>query len=111
MSCAIVSVIYGVPLNREVSEKISEWEDTGDERWTDECGFEMLYSASGNYHVGYCGVELCQLRPYSDQLVSELLLKPTQAQMDEAKQLVDALEPELRALAGDLDVYLVWSDS
>ncbi len=111
MSYAIIKVIYGVPLNEDISRKISEWEEQEDERWTDDCGFEQLYSASGSEYVGYCGVELCELESYGNQPLSDLVLTPTAEQKKEALELLNALEPELRALAGKPDVYLVWSDS
>lgn len=115
MSCAIVSVVYGVPLNEAVSKKIREWEAEDDERWTDErtgqCGFTTLYSASGDDLFGYCGVELCQLESYANEKLSALKTVPTELQKAEAERLVAALNPKLRKLAGDIDVYLVWHDS
>ena len=111
MSYAIVQVIYGVPVTQEVSDKIKEWEDEGDDRWSDNCGFKMLYSASGSDHIGYCGVNLCRLNSYGNQSISELVLTPTPEQIAEAIKKIEQLEPELRKLAGKPDVYLIWSDS
>lgn len=111
MSYSIVKVIYGVPLNEEVSNKMDEWEDSGDDRWYDGCGFTTLYSASGDPTPGYCGVELCTLKSYANQCVSELPLVPKAPQVQEAMKKIALLDPELRELAGKPDVYLIWSDA
>lgn len=115
MSYAIVHVIVGVPLNEAVSNKIREWEDEGDERWTDghegQCGFTTLYSASGGDLCGYCGVNIDALESYGNELVSNVRFEPTAEETANAKLLVEQLDPELRKLAGEFGVYFIWSDS
>lgn len=115
MSCAIVTVIYGVPLTTEVSKKIYEWEDEGDERWTDDkkgqCGFEVLYSASGGELFGFCGIELDELESYGNQKVDDVNMEPTTEQMSKALKMIELLDPELKKLAGDPAVYFIWHDS
>ena len=115
MSCAIVTVIYGVPLTEEVSKKIREWESENDERWTDDgdyqCGFETLYSASGGDLLGFCGIQIGELEPYGNQKVSDVCMEPTTNQMTMALQRVERLDPELRKLAGEPSIYFIWHDS
>jgi hypothetical protein len=112
---ALVSIIYGVPLNKTVSKKLDEWEIARDDRWfvngANTCGFDTLYSASGNYYVGYCGVELDELDAHTPELLSNLITTPTEGQKKAAEELVAALDPELRALAGPIGVYTIWHDS
>lgn len=120
MSCAIIDVIFGVPLNEEVAEKLHEWEHTeavgpdGEYKWYEtsdgECGFTKLYSAGDGY-PGYCGVELCQLKSYQPQNYTELQFSPTPEQYIEALKKVEALPPELKELAGPIGTYFIWSDS
>lgn len=114
MSYAIVSVIYGVPKNQDVAEKIEEWEKKNDERWEEgngtTCGFENLYSASGPSN-GYCGVWLSDLGSYQSELVSSIRMVPTEKEKQKAQAMVDALDPELKKLAGPIGVYFIWSDA
>lgn len=114
MSCAIVTVIYGVPKTEAAIEKIEEWERTDDERWFDGeegiSGFTDLYSASGPL-AGFCGVQLDELKSYTNQFVSEVRMVPTAEEMKQAEELVNKLEPELRELCGPISVYFIWSDS
>lgn len=116
MSCAIVSIIYGVPKTENVARKINEWElDENEERYFDgsngRCGFQELYSAGGSYPVGYCGVELDQLKSYSPDLVSDYKFIPTEEQRKEAEEKVARLDPELRVMTGPIGVYFIWHDS
>jgi hypothetical protein len=110
MSYAIIKVIYGVPLTTEVSQKMREWEENGDERWTDECGFTILYSAGGCERLGYCGVEIKELPSYEPYLLKDIP-EPTEKQKRETWELTEQLDPELRKLAGDIGLYIIWSDS
>lgn len=110
MSYAIIDVIYGIPLNEEVAQKLKEWEENGDERWTDGNGFTQLYSAGGSYPFGYCGVKIDTLEHYTPQLVSSLK-KPTGEQKAKAVKLCKQVEPELRELAGPIGLYFIWSDA
>lgn len=110
MSYAIVSVVYGIPLNEDVARKMDEWEESGDERWDDYHGWKRLYSASGPA-TGYCGVELCTLESYGQDLVSKYRLEPTPKEKAKAEQLVSKINDELRDLAGPIGVYFIWSDS
>lgn len=114
MSYAIVKVIYGVPLTEDCIELINKWEsDPTCDKWFEDdngaCGFTSLYSASGP-GAGYCGIELDELDS-SNQLVSEVRMKPTEKEEKKAKKLVEALPPELRELTGEIGVYFIWSDS
>lgn len=111
MSYAIITVVYGVPITHEVSKKMDEWETNEDPRWDDYAGWKVLYSASGPYTFGYCGVKLDRLKHYEPQLVGDLNLAPTKEQEKEAEDLIAKLEPELRELAGPVGVYFIWSDS
>lgn len=115
MSYAIIKIIYGVPLNEDVSKKIQEWELSGDENWGEDnngtCGFKTLYSAGGDDLMGFCGVVLDELEHYTSQDVTKLKLLPTVKQRAEAEKKVAKLHPELRKLAGPLGSYTVWSDS
>ena len=116
MSCAIIEIIYGVPLNEAVSEKIQAWEkDTTSDLWYEDddgaCGFKTLYSASGSNLLGFCGVRLDGLASYTNEDVTWLKLVPTPEQKAEAEAKVARLHPELRALAGKIGSYTVWSDS
>lgn len=115
MSCAIVTVVYGVPLTEECIDLINEWEsDMDSDKWFEDekgaCGFTSLYSASGPGN-GYCGVELGELESYGNQLVSDVRMKPTAEEKKQAEELVAALPPELRKLTGKIGVYFIWSDS
>lgn len=115
MSCAIITVVYGVPKNDDVIDKIKEWEqDSSSDKWFENdngtCGFTDLYSASGD-GAGYCGVELDQLESYNNQLISEVRMIPTQEEMQKAQAMVDALDVELKELTGPIGVYFIWSDS
>lgn len=115
MSCAIVSIVYGVPMTEAIDTKINEWEQNEDEeRYYDgtegPCGFTTLYSAGGP-PFGYCGVELDQLKSYGQDLVSDYKLIPTEAQKKEAEEKVALLDPELREMAGPIGVYFIWHDS
>lgn len=120
MSYAIIKIIYGVPLNEAVSQKIQEWEQIpetaeGGDLWFEDndgtCGFETLYSASGSDLLGFCGVELCELAHYESEDVTKLKLLPTAKQKAEAEAKVAKLHPDLRKLAGPIGSYTVWSDS
>lgn len=121
MSCAVVSIVFGVPLTEEVYEKIQEWEHTealdenGEYKFVDgregPCGFTQLYSASGPYPYGFCGVELCELKSYQAQNITELQTSPTPEQYIEATKKVEALNPELKELAGPIGTYFIWSDT
>lgn len=115
MSYSIVRVIYGVPLNENCIELINKWEhDVSDDRWWEDdegvCGFTSLYSASGPGN-GYCGVELCSLNSFVNQLVSKVRMVPTEAEIKKANARLDLLHPELRSKTGPVGVYFVWSDS
>ena len=115
MSCAVVSIIVGVPLTEEAGAKISEWEEAGDERWTDtrdgQCGFTTRYSASGQAPIGYCGVLLCDLESYQPQNLEDVKLEATKAQIEVAMKKVEKLDPELKKLAGKFGLYFIWSDT
>lgn len=115
MSYSIVTVVYGVPLNDDCIDLINKWEsDTNDDKWFEDddgiCGFTTLYSASGP-HNGYCGVKLDTLESYGNQLVSEVRMIPTEAEIKEATARLDKLHPELRSKVGPIGVYFIWSDS
>lgn len=114
MSYAIISVVYGVPKTHDICEKINEWESLDDERWVDgdhgTCGFNDLYSAS-DVGAGFCGVQLDELKSYGGQLASEVRMIPTEEEKKRAEALVAELDPELRAMAGPIGVYYIWSDS
>lgn len=125
MTYAIATIIYGVSLTEEVSDRIRKWEDglgaddeeleEGDERYFETndgpCGFVTQYSGSSNDLVGYCGVKLGEFAECNNVRVKNLRLTPTPEEMGEAEGLVNALHPELRALAGEVGVYFVWSTS
>lgn len=115
MSCAIVQVVYGVPLTEDCIELINEWEsDPNSDKWFEDdngcCGFTSLYSASGPGN-GYCGVKLDELASYGNQLVGDVRMIPTPEEYIKAKERVDALDPELRERTGNMGVYFIWSDS
>jgi hypothetical protein len=114
MSYAIIKVVYGVPKTEEICDKLAEWESADDERWYDgdhgTSGFTDLYSAGGP-GFGYCGVELDELSSYGQDLVSAYKFTPTEKQKKEAEELVAALDPELRKMAGPVGVYFIWSDA
>lgn len=61
--------------------------------------------------VGYCGVELSEIDETQVYALKDLQQEPTDVQMAIAKLKVINLHPELRKLAGDIGVYLVWSSS
>ena len=115
MSCAIVTVIYGVPKTEAAAQKIDEWERNNDEKWFDDregvCGFIELYSASDYPPPGFCGVELDQLKSYEPQMLSEVRMVPTAEEKHQAELMVKSLEPELQELCGPIGVYFIWSDS
>ena len=115
MSCAIVTVVYGVPLTEDCIDLINKWEcDTKCDKWFEDnngtCGFTDLYSASGPGN-GFCGVELDQLESYGNQLVSKVRMVPSEKEKQKAEKLIAALDPELRERTGDVGVYFIWSDS
>jgi len=111
MSHAIVKIIYGVPLTEMAGYLMQEWERSGDERWTDGCGFTELYSASLPFPIGYCGVELDELPPYIPCNTETLQFMPNAEQYSKARKLVDSLDPALRDLCGDEGIYFIWSDA
>src|SRR4051812_43004742 len=115
MSCAQITIVYGVAKTQAVAEKINEWEENNDERWFDGdlglCGFNDLYSASDSYPPGFCGVELCDLTSYGQDLVSDYRFTPTEEEKKKAEASIAELDPELRALAGPVGVYFIWHDS
>lgn len=115
MSYSRVSVIYGVPLTENCIELIHKWEmDPTSDKWTEDnegaCGFTDLYTAGGP-RAGYCGVELDELKAYDNQPVNDVRMKPTEEEKKKAKELVAALDPELRGLTGDIGLYFIWWDA
>ncbi len=115
MSYSRVSIIYGVPLTEDCVDLINKWEsDVTSDKWFEDdygcCGFAQLYTAGGP-PAGYCGVELDELKAYSNQGLADVRMKPTAAEKKQAKELVEKLDPELRARAGKIGLYFIWWDS
>ena len=111
---SIASIIYGVPLTKEVSDKIDEYELRESEKWSEQedgvCGFRVLHHGMANKRVGFSGVDLDSFSDADDFVdLSTLNFKPTIEQVYEAGRLVEALDPELRELCPPIGVYVVWS--
>lgn len=116
MSYAIFTVVYGVPLTEAAAELIDEWEgDVNHEKWFEDehgtCGFTMLYTAGGPM-AGFCGAKLATFDEACDYFkLDDIVVAPTQEQVDDALKRVARLPPELQVLCPDPGVYVVPSSS
>lgn len=113
MSSAVVTAIYGVPINQAIHNKMLEMEEDPDSGWFEDkngtCGFTTLYSGHAMRTVGYCGVKLDGFNEFKDVRVSKLKLEPTDKQKKEAQERIDALPEAFDDLVGDPDVFFVMS--
>lgn len=115
---AIVDVIYGIPLTKEINNLINKWEtDPNCDKWEEDevgrmCGFEIIYSGNRNEPPGFCGVRLDQFDE-SDGYNSliNLKLEPTNDQKTETLELINNLDREIKDIIPPLGVYLIWSTS
>lgn len=107
MSYAIGNIIYGIPLTDEIREAMRSRPDEEEE----DLGFEMEYSGSAPYRPGWCGVRLDTINECIDTRVWAVRWVPTDEERAQAAELIAALPAEIRAVAGEPDVYIVWSSS
>lgn len=94
MYCKI-EVIYGVPLNQKVYDAIENMNSE-----PEDFDMETLYSGGGDITPGFCGVVLDSFDEATDMalLVNNINMKPTQKQIADANNLLNALPHPLRSL-------------
>lgn len=131
MSYAIANIIYGIPLNHAIRQRVRAWvngdedgpwparldindidEDDSD-TWGGEAVWTTLYSGCDRYAPGFCGVLLEEINAVGEpiSLDARQLPSPTEAQKAEALRRIDLMDPDLRAVADPVGLYLVWSTS
>jgi hypothetical protein len=123
---AIGHIIYGVPLTEKISKKINKWENQEPEDdepegvespWFEDddgvCGFTTMYSGSGDYTPGYCGVELLEFDECEELFLGDetFQMKPTSKQKASALKRIEKLHPDLKKLLPKVGLYIVWSSS
>jgi len=118
MSYAIGHIIYGVPYSDAInnylnsSEDLDESEDLESEDYFDpEEYFEFTYSGSSDIMPGWCGVLLDTIDECGTLAVSDIKLTPTESDKIKAKDKIDKLPEDLKALLDPVDVYIVWGTS
>lgn len=109
MSYAIGTIIYGVPVTERLYEVVADLEN---ETALDEIGFELLYTASGSYQPGYCGVKLKEFDECADfHVLTELMVTATDEQREQAKAMIEALPEAIRDELAPISYYVIWSSS
>jgi hypothetical protein len=123
---SISNVIVGVPITSQLAELVDGWEADNDPRWREweDLGFETFYHGGAPYTMGFCGVKIgefdeCQeyIRVHLNarRLICDgglhVSLDPTDAQVAEAMDKVNALDPELGKLCPEFGTYIVQSTS
>ena|ERR1035437_7680600 len=104
---AIVDVIVGVPMDKEVSDAFSKLDIEPDTR-----GFEMLYSGGSDICPGFCGVRLDGFDEASYFVdLSKLNMIPTPTQLAKAEAAFKGLPIEVQRVAQKVGVYFVWHTS
>ncbi len=114
---AIFNVIYGVPLTKELADKINELEADENSNWNEDndkvCGFTMPYTGSGEFS-GFCGVELSGFDECNNYKLSSLQTVPTKEQKEQAHKDIEQLIkdfPQFKDLIEEPAVWLIPSTS
>lgn len=124
---SITNIIVGIPITDKLSALIDQWERNKDPKlaeWED-LGFTILYHGGLNQYIGYCGILIGEydecgeyIRIEDDTLhykgvnaITEISLKPTPEQTEEAQKLVEHVNPELRKLCPPFGTYMIHSTS
>lgn len=113
MSYAICQVVYGVPITENLIKVMDDEE-------LENVGFETLYTASGNYPPGYCGVPLFKFDECEDLIkwsdFTSQIEVLTEDRKSMALDMFNDLPLEVKeALKEDdiegPDVYMIWYSS
>lgn len=114
---AIGTIIYGIPLNsNSYGEEIEKSEALQDALECQESGFLEYYHGGSDVTPQAFGIELDGFDECSHHFfLSDLQLEPTDAQRAEYEEkfmnLDPALQEEIRAIAEEPRVFVLWSTS
>ncbi len=112
---AIANVIYGLPfppdLPEEVNDRLNEVSEI--EAELGPC-YLAYYSGSDTQQPRAFGVLLCEFDECQDVNIADLVLVPTQNQIDKFNNEYAKLDPEFKELLkdqGEPRVFILWSTS
>lgn len=113
MSYAICQVVYGVPITESLTKVMDDEE-------LENLGFETLYTSSGNYPPGYCGVPIFEFDECEDfakwsdftSRIEGLTEDRKSMALDMFKELPLEVKEALKeeGIEGP-DIYMVWHSS
>jgi len=113
---AIAQVIYGLPLHLN-SDNDDDWSDELEEAVEgEEDGFLTYYSGAGDHNPAAFGIHLCEFDEACDHIaLTDLKLKPDEAQKEAFKRKLSALSNELRkevtSRYSEPRTFILWSTS
>ena len=116
MSQAIGNIVYGIPCTYEMREKAKELgliDESGPyfpRASYEALGFTVGYHPYSDYPI-WCGVVLDTVEDGNDTLFSDLRREPNSEERAETAAEIAALPEALRELAGEPNVWFIWSGS
>lgn len=103
-------LIYGFPIDEAIDSELDSLADDPYSSWSlehdEECGFTIL-SSFYKKRQGWVGIILAQYTKNSEFPVSQLNVKPSEAQIFLVKQKIDKLLPSLKSLVLDPGVFVI----
>lgn len=108
-------MIFGVRCSSEMRKKAEELGFIStvlryDREGYENLGFTVAYHGYADQPI-WCGVRLDAADDGNDVRLSEIRLVPTEEERAEALSLIEDLPEEIRDLAGEPEVWMIWSGS
>jgi hypothetical protein len=116
---SIGHVIYGYPITVEIDKMLSElseeeylyWKDKFGEEPEEEFGFCEVYDGSSQKRQGWVGLMLNRFEAFGEIEMSEVCLKPSEAQKEIVRRKIEKLHPSFKELISEPRVWIVFGTS